>query len=104
MITSMEKITKKRMYLETGKSSKILLALCKKPAPKGEAYILKGSSDLVLCPGVGPAILYSLSAAMSWAKTADHMDRPASQSAKNQLVLRGLSSACEYYLFSGNGV
>ena len=68
MITSMEKITKKRMYLETGKSSKILLAFCKKPAPTGEAYILKGSSDLVLCPGVGPAILCSLSAGMGGLK------------------------------------
>jgi len=64
----MEKITKKRMYLETGKSSKILLAFCKKPAPTGEAYILKGSSDLVLCPGVGPAILCSLSAGIGGLK------------------------------------
>ena len=83
------------MYLETGKSSKILLAFCKKPAPIGEAYILKGSSDLVLCPGDGPAILCSLSAGNKWAKTADHLDRPGSQTTNNQLGLYGIMSACE---------
>jgi len=48
MATSMANIKEKSMYLETGKSSKILFAFCKKLAPTGEAYILKGSSDLVL--------------------------------------------------------
>ena len=48
MATSMANIKEKNMYLETGKSSKILFAFCKKAAPTGEAYILKGSSDLVL--------------------------------------------------------
>jgi hypothetical protein len=47
---SMANIKEKSMYLETGKSSKILFAFCKKLAPSGEVYILKGSSDLVLCP------------------------------------------------------
>ena len=48
MATSMANIKEKSMYLETGKSSKILFAFCKKAAPTGEAYILKGSLDLVL--------------------------------------------------------
>jgi len=48
MATSMANIKEKSIYLETGKSSKILFAFCKKVAPTGEAYILKGSSDLVL--------------------------------------------------------
>ena len=48
MATSMANIKEKNMYLETGKSSKILFAFCKKAAPTGEAYILKGSSDFVL--------------------------------------------------------
>lgn len=107
MITSMEKITKKRMYLETGKSSKILLAFCKKPAPTGEAYILKGSSDLVLCPGVGPAILCSLSAGMGGLKpltiwTDRVHNRPKISSCymdSCQLVNNILFPAREYNLF-----
>jgi hypothetical protein len=50
MAISRAKIKEKSMYLETGKSSKILFALRRKLAPTGEVYILKGSPDLVLCP------------------------------------------------------
>lgn len=107
MITSMEKITKKRMYLETGKSSKILFAFCRKPAPTGEAYILKGSSDLVLCPGEGPAILCSLSAGMSALKrltiwTDRVHKRPKISSCymeSCQLVNKIFLTAVEYNLF-----
>jgi hypothetical protein len=92
------------MYLEMGKSSKILLAFCKKRAPTGEAYILKGSSDLVLCPGVGPATLCSLSVGMSGLKRLTILDRPGSQTIKNQLGLYGFLTACELYLFSSEEV
>jgi hypothetical protein len=48
MAISMANIKEKSKYLETGKSSNILFAFCKKLAPTGETYILKGSSDLLL--------------------------------------------------------